>query len=77
MLHLLFGGITGRQDENRDLLVFAPDPAQNLRAAEERQHEVEDDEVVVIGVGQRPSGLAVGGHVHRVALRLQRPLNEV
>jgi hypothetical protein len=77
VLHLFFCGITGCQDENRNLLVLTPDPAQDFGAAQDRQHEIENDEVVVIGVGQGPTGLAVGGYVDRIALRLQRPLDEV
>src|SRR6185437_715933 len=72
VLQLVFGLTAGREYENGHFLVLAPNATQDLRATEVRQHQIQNDEVVSIGVGHLPARLAVQRRIDRIALCLER-----
>ncbi len=74
---LFLGRITCREYEDRDLLVLPPNSTQQLRAVETGQHQIENDEVIVAGLGEFPPGQAIISNVNRKAFGAQGPGNEL
>ncbi len=64
-------GAARRQHQNRHLPAFRPPAFQHRQAVEARQAEIEDHEVVVLGVALEPGVLAVGSRFHHVTGHVQ------
>ncbi len=56
------------EDQHRQLGIVRADLADHLEAAEAGQHDVDDDEVRLLGPGEGEPRLAVHGRPHDVAL---------
>jgi hypothetical protein len=67
--------VLGREHDDRRPVAALPERGADLVAVHARQHDVEDDGVVVALVGPLQPVRAVVGDVDREALRLQPPLD--
>ena len=68
--HAVFGCITRSEQEDGSLFLFA-EASQNFPAVETREHEVENDSIVVIGFGFEEAGIAGFGGIDGVAFFAQ------
>ena len=72
-----FDGGVGGDDHDDGVRVPAADVAQDLEARAIREHEVEQDDVVRLGVEQRQGFAGVGGRRHVAAFFFQQGLEDV
>src|SRR6202035_3284622 len=75
-LHPRFEGVTGGEDQDRDVVLGAQ-RACHLEAVELRRAEVEDHQVGGERAALLQCGLAVGGRAHLVSLHAQRALERL
>ena len=69
-------GVSGGEHEDRGVPALPPQLHGDLEAVLLRQDDVQQDDVVVVHVGQHGGLVAVGGDVHHVALLPQALLDE-
>ena len=65
-----------REHQDRRVPAFPPQLGRDLEPVLLREHDVEQDDVVLVDVGQHGALVPVGGDVHHVALFLQPLLDE-
>jgi hypothetical protein len=53
-------------------LILATDAPQHFGPAQQRKHEIQNHEIVVVGIGHLPAALPVGCNVDGIALGLER-----
>jgi hypothetical protein len=71
------GGIASREDEDGGVLSVGAEAAEEVEAADAREHEVEDDEVVTGGGSELPGAEAIVDDVEGVAFGAEAASYEV
>ena len=74
--HHVLRGVPGGEHQDRRVPALAPQLGGDLEPVLLGEHDVEQDDVVLVDVGQQGGLVAVRGHVHHVALFLQALLDE-
>ena len=69
-------GVAGSEHEDRSVTTFPSELVGDLESILLRQQQVEQDDVVIIGVCQHGGLLAIRGHVDDVSLFLQSVVDE-
>ena len=69
-------GIAGREHEDRGVPPLPPQLARDLEAVLLEEHDVQENDVVVVDVGQHGGLVPVRGDVYHEALFLQALLDE-
>src|ERR1700727_2757305 len=77
MRHLALDFVSRRKHQHRERRVRAAHTSQKLRAAQLRQHEIKDQQIVFIGVNVTLAIYAVGGKIDSKALRAQSARHEL
>ena len=70
--HLVAPAVAGGEDDDRHVAVGAPPLLQHADAVHLRQADIEDDDVVRLGLAEEIAFLAVGGEVDGIARIGQR-----
>ncbi len=74
--HDVLDRIARRQHQDRRVASLAPEFLRHLKPGLLREHDVEQDHVVLVDVGQHRGFRAVGGDVHDVTFLLESLLDE-
>ena len=74
--HHVLDGVARREHEDRRIPTFPPELGRDLEAVLLGKDDVEQDDVVLVHVGQHGAFVPVGGDVHHVPLFLQPLLDE-
>ena len=76
MADFVVQGVAGAQHENGNTRIFAADLTQNFRAVQAGQHQIENDDVIVVCCRQFKPACSVRGRVDRVPFLGQTASNE-
>ena len=76
MADLVGDAVAGAQHENGDVRILAAETSQDLRPAHPRQHQIENDQVVMVGSGQIQAAVSISRRVDGKAVGAQAARDE-
>jgi hypothetical protein len=76
VLHFVAKRISRRQNQNWHLGISPSNPAQNISTCEPWKHQVENDQIVLVGLGELPALFSILRNIDGKPLSRQAPTDE-